>query len=316
MTFRLDDEDTMDGFDTEPEPSADSPGQEPSGYPTSASQQLDPVDSGYEQAHAEAFADDSEAEEDYEVSIGAVDKRMKIATYFRLILDGALFSDGSPEAKIVEKRIRAYVRGELEVLFGMKAAAAPTTGQFTPEEVDVLRQFIARLSKPAAVPTKVAAAPQLKPIQSPPAPQLVVKQAPAPVVAAKPVPKQAPAKPVAAPVAKKVDPRIPPQYRNDPTARIAGGRVYVQSRNGDGELLWTEDKGGKRQPLMKDVTLVNTPPPGAPQQQPQPSAEVNNMIMGQHAEAAVGSMERAAQRNPGMRSVASGLVNALTRTEE
>ena len=83
--------------------------------PNEEEQQLQ-EDVPQEESYREGPPDDEEQEEDYQEVVGDVDRRLKIATYFRLILDGSLFGDDTLEAKIVQKKIKSFAKAEIEVL--------------------------------------------------------------------------------------------------------------------------------------------------------------------------------------------------------
>ncbi len=289
--------DVMDGLDEEPVPDATAPSQEEAPVPGYISAEGD-VLPGSPEAVAQ------QAEEDYSAVMTQVDRRMKVANYFRMVLDNDLFPDGTPEAHLAETRIRKFVREELEVLLGMRNQRPETPvaeQQFTDEEVALLRELIKRVSKPAAV------VPQFKAVKAEPAPAAPKFK---PVTAASVVP--APKKPLStpAPVVQKpspavtrppvaakttgagVDPRIPPQYRADPTAIIKDGQVFVQARNEDGLPLWSQEKGSnKRKAIMKNVTPV-AQPPSTHMPLPMPSFATSNQIETQRAGAALGAIER------------------------
>ena len=238
------------------------------------------------------FAEEPQ-EEDYQAVVTNVDRRLRIAQYFRLVLDSTLFEDGTTESRIVQNRIRKFVRDEIEVLFGMRAAAAIAASPFTQDEIDALKALAAativarkrssepKLNQIANPPPaiKPVAAPALRAIQSTAAPMPAVQQQrPQQAVARARQPAPTPPGELQGMVAPgtpslKNDPRIPDQYKNDASVRIKNGHVFVQQRNGDGELLWAHEPGMKRpMPILKDVTPVSMPQ-GAVQPQPMPSIE-------------------------------------------
>ena len=254
-----------------------------------------------------------EVEEDYQEVVSHVDRRLRIAQWYRTILDGSLFNDDTAESKIVQNRIRKFVRDEIEILFGMKAAPVQAAaGQFSPDEVEALKALAAatmvakraapKLNRVSQPPPPQAPAPALRPAQTP-SQQVQVRQAAPRVVAPqqrpaapKPKPQQRPAAPPAQPGTLQsnvkagdpsliTDPRVPEEWRNDPTLRVKNGHVYVQQRNPDGELLWVNETGmQKPMPLLKDITPVAKPNPSSPNQPiPMPSVESMTMLTEQMA---------------------------------
>lgn len=312
MTYNFgDDPDTLDGFDTE----------EPVEVPPQMQQEEPPIP-GYVEEPVTTAQLEANEEEEYASIMAQVDRRMKVANYYRMILEHEFFPDNNVESNTAQNRIRKFVREELEVLLGMKAAKAavvsigPAASQFSDDEVAVLRELIARLKKPTP------AAPQFKPMAAAPAPvapavnkvvqslAAAAPKKPAPAVQVKPV---APPKP---PVAQNgtVDPRIPMQYRKDPTARIENGKVLIQARNEDGQPLWAREGKGKPVAIMKDVTPVARPVGVQPL--PMPSIAQSNSIESNRADENIRTIERLASRNSGMAKIAGGLLYSLQQPEE
>lgn len=279
------------------------------------------TESAPEQEQAMQVVDLSEEaqEEDYQEVVSHVDRRLKIAQYYRLVLDASMFDDNTPEARIVQSRLRKFASGEIEVLFGMKAApTAVGASPFSQDEIDALKALAAatmaakkRSAEPKmnkigqlAAPAPAAPAPALKPIQAKPAvrvqttPQVASpRPRPAvqpPVAAAKPGELQNQVPPGSPSL--KNDPRIPPDYTADPTVRIKNGHVYVQQRNDAGELLWVHEPGMKKpMPMLKDVTPVAQPQGIQPV--PMPSAEAMSLLTSQiSANESVQNLERLAQK--------------------
>ena len=87
----------------------------------------------------------------YEALDVEVEKRFEVALYYRLLLKDSLFNESTEAAQIVEGKVRAFIRDQLEVLMGMKAIQAERSpDQFTSEEVEALRRVAAKiLGKPA-----------------------------------------------------------------------------------------------------------------------------------------------------------------------
>lgn len=309
------DEDTMAGYDTE---EASAPGYQVadqdvpvSGVPVEEEQQ--PVAASAEEAqklqHEQQEEDDIE---NYEELVSNVDKRLRIAQYFRYILDNQLFGEETTESRIVQNKIRKFAREQVEILFGMRQTPVVAAGgsQFSEEEIGALRALanatIAAKKRPELnkigpktpapvnpVNPIVIKAPTAQPVQAPK------------IQNTKPATKTKPVAPVAQTPGQNPfqnDPRVPEQYRSDPTVRIKNGRVFIHLRNADNELLWSKEKGAKRLiPLLKDVT-----PPAQPvgiQPMPMPSVEALPAIF--EARAAI-------EGHMGQSVAAQRLDNALT----
>lgn len=325
-TLTFDDEpDSLDGYD------ADEPGEglseevvEDAPVPGYVPQEGDVLP----EASAEAVAL-VDVEEDYGAVMDQVDRRMKVANYYRLVLDGDLFGgDQTSEAKLAQNRIRKYVREELEILLGMRktasssAAPAVVVSPFSDDEISALKE-LARLAirklkaEPSLQPIvakPAVAAPVLKPVTPPTAASVVPvvkKPAPAPVApkpvakpAAAPVQQPKPAPKPQAPQAKvSGDPRIPEQYRADPTAKVVNGKVFVQARDEDNNLIFvTHPKTKRKIPSMKDVTPVARPVGVQPM--PMPSFAVMEQQAVMQAQSNVGQLSALAARNPNIAALA------------
>lgn len=115
-----------------------------------------------EQQEREADADDQLSE---------VEKRLEIASYYRLLLNDHMFGDMTPAAVEVEKEVRSFIRGRLEVLLGIKQEVAPAKDVFTEAEINALKTVASKiLRKPElAEPTKAAPppAPSLRQVVTP-----------------------------------------------------------------------------------------------------------------------------------------------------
>ena len=266
--------DELDGLDTEDEAVQGSQASEQAVAQT--------VESLY------APPQEAEAQDDVDAEMAAVEERLAIAQYYRLLLNDTLFNDASAAASQVEKEVRAFVRSRLEVLMGVKpekkAAPVPVQLPFSTAQLEVLKKVADKVLDAEArggfKPTQPVA-----PVQAPPPtlnkvtpPQPSVRQQatvpapkpqaqPARVPAAKPgLKKTFPARGAQqqAPAPVVDDSRIPAQYKDDPTITIKNGKVFVQQRNGDGEPLFVMDPSTKKsEPLLKDVTLPARPAPGS-----------------------------------------------------
>jgi hypothetical protein len=294
--------DFNESYDQDPTDGLDQESFEESEQPSS-----DVVDELYQNAEQQAEADDSD-----DIKMEDVEDRLEVAQCFRLLLKEQLFNTVTPASRKVEKRIRSYVKEQLAILMGVRQAPQATAEVVLPfddTEISILKQIAARAkemvqrnsagAQPPTTVNKVAKA------QEPAAPvQSVNKAVEAQQVQRKPVAQPAirkteppqQSKPVAAPKQQVPNSRVPPQYKNDPTLKIKGSRVFVQARNSDGEPLWSYDPHEKkREPLLKDVTLP-AKPNGAVQPVPIPPIirsgngfiDQANTVMSAHADAMIG----------------------------
>lgn len=194
-------------------------------------------------------------EEDDTEYMADVDQRLEVATYFRTLLRQSLFSDASSAARIVERKVRVFVKEQLEILLSLRPEAAPAAvvvPQFDEAEVAALKMVAARLIKK---PDLAPPAPTVKPVAVPPAPRVptvvpavVTRRPAAPLAAvpaapavrsAAPAPSQAvkptrgrprgPAKPAAGPKLEEVrliahpdDPSVMVETRHKRIQRPAG----------------------------------------------------------------------------------------------
>lgn len=303
--FDFDDVEGLDGLD-----SGEAPESAQAAQPSAAAAVLDSLYQEQEQ---------SDDVSDMDAQMAAVEERLAVAQYYRLLLNDSLFNDGSPAAQRVEKEIRKFVRGRLEVLMGVRPEIERQKAQdvFSDNEVVVLKQIAAKAlemaQKAANAATAQPSAPTLKKVAAPePEPPAPTKPAPParpmlrkpPTQVIKPQPGQRngpPPRPQGArpaqPQPKVEDSRVPAQYRNDPTLTYKNGKVFVQARNGDGEPLWQYDPQTKKSaPLLKDVTLPAKPAPGSVQPLPVPSIDQSNMVMQSQADSMLGLAEKKTQQ--------------------
>ena len=123
----------------------------------------------------EEAPEETEEPTEPDTAFAEAEERLLTAQYYRVLLGNSFFDDDSATAEKVEKEIRAFVRGRMEVLLGIRQenATAPSNLPFSEEEVDALRHVAARvLEKPAIA--KVPATKKLEPPSSqqlPPAPK-------------------------------------------------------------------------------------------------------------------------------------------------
>lgn len=99
-----------------------------------------------------------------------VENRLAIANCFRSLLENDLFSSSDQITRFVERKVRRFVRTELEVLLGMRQREEPKShvSQFTDEEVAALKTLAAKvLSR-----SNGGGAPVVQPVvlQAPPSP--------------------------------------------------------------------------------------------------------------------------------------------------
>lgn len=191
------------------------------------------------------FEDVQESDDlDLDEQMQDVEKRLEIAACYRALLNDTMFSKQSTASRVVEKRMRDFIRSELKVLLGVQRAAAPVESTFSEEQVDVLKRIA---DKVIGKPT-LTEAPQLRrrAVAAPPppkkaettAPQLRQRPAPAPKTAPRkeepptqPAPKQRKGR-------KQVDPSSLPKG-----AVVTGtGRIKRQYLNGStGAVIATQD---------------------------------------------------------------------------
>lgn len=76
-----------------------------------------------------------------------VEKRLEIASYYRLLLEDNLFTDASEAATKVNAEVRDFVRRRLEVLMGIRADKKEVEAQFSKEEVVALKAVAAKVMK-------------------------------------------------------------------------------------------------------------------------------------------------------------------------
>lgn len=194
-------------------------------------------------------------EERFDEQMDEADKRLEVASYYRILLRGALFDDESEAALSVQREVRGFIKTRLEVLLGMRTekAAVPTKQPFTEEQLEALKALANRvLKKPELVAVKDApkpeptlrkasatqnAAPDLKKVQTAP----VLKQAQAK--------KQSP-KSTKTASAYKAPVGVRPERVTAPLIDPSTGEKKINPNTG--------------KPFMKDVTPQVLPPPGTP----------------------------------------------------
>lgn len=237
-------------------------------------------------AHAsnvvESLEEDDDLDDDQLES--DVESRLEAAVYLKTLLSGDLFvGDRSAAARIVTKRVRDFVRGELRQLLGLETQSRTSVeAQFSTEEVAALKAIAGRvLHRPP-----VASEPQLrKPelVLTPSAPVLrprqVSQQAPAaPPRKAEPAPtKTQKQRPKPATKAKSQRPRVLDQKETTDghqitSSRDASGRVKREYFDANGKKLSERDMT----PQVRPQTAI-----------PMPSAEHLGFLTEQQSAATV-----------------------------
>lgn len=87
------------------------------------------------------------------------ERRLEQAHYYRLLLNGQLFSTADATAKLVEQEVRSFIKGRLRVLLGMEVEKVQQEARerFSEEEVQALRAVAARImGKPGIVAAPMA----------------------------------------------------------------------------------------------------------------------------------------------------------------
>lgn len=143
---------------------------------------------------------DLESNEDIDQKMSEVEKRLELASYYKLLLNNPLFDIDNDAAQSVQQEIRDFIRSRLEVLVGLKqdVKVIQSALPFDDKEVVALKSLAAKvMGKPSLLqevkkPTlnKVsvpAAQPQSKTAVTPTKVQ-TVKAKPGPKPKAKPVP--------------------------------------------------------------------------------------------------------------------------------
>jgi hypothetical protein len=194
---------------------------------------------------------------DYSKAIQDIDTRLKVANYFRAILDADLLGSSDTEAKLVKERVRAFVGEELSYLMGVKKKEASNTAQsvsLTPEELTSIKQLVllltTSLAKKAANKEQTKEEPETA----------VATTEPVQSDSDKPKKKKKSAKDKSDELEKHKH-LIPKKYLNDTTLSFKDGRVFVHLRDNDGNFRYKEDaKTGVSQPILRDVTVSQIQP--------------------------------------------------------
>lgn len=296
--FKIDPEDqqiydeTLEGLDNDPIPEEEPEAQEQA------------VEEEYEEQAEE------EPEEAVPTPVSEVQKKLRLAQYYELVLGNSLFEVKNAATEQVDSEVRDFIQTRMEALVGVESTKKDPSASFTEDEVAVLKHIAqgllakhqakaekaeaprqvarpkARPPAPAAVEKPRAprpAAPQVRqqqpppplrkePPRAPPAPALRKAAVPQALVQTtqRAPPPRAPAQ-RPVPKSKVPAPAIPSQYRDDPTLTVRNGRVYVQARDAEGVPLYN----GKH-PVIRDITPSAQPVGVTPM--PTPTDAQFNMI--------------------------------------
>jgi hypothetical protein len=150
-----------------------------------------------------------------------VDKRIEVTNYYRELLRSPLFGVSTEAARIVERKVRLFVKEQLEILLGMRRPDEPAVKvppppplPFSELQVTALQVWANKLlSKPEVAPAAPPPKPEPQvrtvapPAQKPVAP-VVNRPAPAaPSATAKKPPTKSPVKPAAKAPSTKAEPK-------------------------------------------------------------------------------------------------------------
>ena len=232
----------------------------------------------------EDSSETDEAREDAEdVALSEVEARIEVVSLYKLLLTGSFFEVDSSAARIVTKRLRKFVREEVETLLGMRSTTEAPGARlpFTPHQIEVLGRIADKvLQKDGIVPPPApvllsrseSVTPQQALVSKAEPPSLAKRPAAAPTAkpraAAAPAaaPKRAPATPKrvrqpSAPTIKEVTTKDIPEaqkiFRKDSTA--ANGRLIQEYVDAQGKSLGEKDAT----PQVRPPDAIPMPPPSA-----------------------------------------------------
>lgn len=215
-----------------------------------------------------------------EPSLNDVEKRLALASYYRELCNFDPFQDGSAEGNQVAQEIRAWARGRMEVLVGLRVENPST--QFSDSEVAVIK-LLSTFNEDQIAALKTLADRLLqKPSIAAPPKQRVISAKPAPVVR-KPPARPPVIKPQATP---EVAPRplVSQPHQGLPNQPATSGRRHV-SEIPDGEpfklngqtYVWARNDLGTR--YKKNVTPKQIPT----QRVPMPTGDMLGAALEMHA---------------------------------
>lgn len=228
--------------------------------------------------------DDSKLEAD-------VERRLEVATLYKLLLGDTFFKVDSEAARIVTKRLRKFVREELNQLLGISRPQPVAQLPFTDLQVEVLRRVADKVVQrdgappvPAPVTAPVQPVQALKPPRvEKPVQGLAKREAPAP--------KPAPAKTPTAKPATKHPPAAPKRVRNAPAEdkptlkeithpdEPNEKKVFRKESTENGRLVHEYINAQGQTISTKDATPQVRPPDAIPM----PSQQMLGTIMEQQA---------------------------------
>jgi hypothetical protein len=121
-----------------------------------------------QKAAVEEFLQEQEPEA-FDAQMSEAERRLEKAMYYRVLLNQQLFSENSDISSEIESELREFIKQRLGILLGMvpemKVSSVPS--QFTDEEVTVLREVAAKLSKSPHLMPKQKEPPQLNAVKGP-----------------------------------------------------------------------------------------------------------------------------------------------------
>ncbi len=226
--------------------------------------------------------------DDFADQMSEVEKRLEVAQYYRLLLNDSLFQEPTEASLKVEEEVRGFIKSRLGVLLGIKQE---TSDLFSAEEVETLKELSSIGTEGVQVVKAIVGKVSKKPVllesrTEKTEPKLKVQPAkpkPALKKAVEAPKKDSPSKPVAK-AGNNI--KIPNRYKNDPTLKVVNNRIFVQSKNGNGELMWEKDlKSGKIEPILRDVTPVSVAQGIKPM--PLPTGDQMRMLLEQQAQKSV-----------------------------
>lgn len=205
---------------------------------------------------------------DYSTAIQDIDTRLKVANFFRFVLDSEILDSQEEEAILVKERIRSFIGDELSYLMGVKKqeSAMPVVQQVVSlslEELENMKQLISLLTATLAKKnTNKAEQQEMTQEIAEPEPIPETKK---PSKKAKKSEKDLKKEEI-----ENFKHLIPKKYLDDPSLFVKNGRVMVQLKDNDGNFRYKEDASGNTVPIYRDVTLT-TAPTTAPKPLPMPN---------------------------------------------
>jgi len=94
----------------------------------------------------------------FEAEMSEVEKRLEVASYYRLLLNDSLFTDKTPASVMVENEIRGFIRDRLAYLLNIKqeVKATPVELPFSQEELAALTWLASKVIANPKLKTEVA----------------------------------------------------------------------------------------------------------------------------------------------------------------